>query len=91
MATSQSLDLDTDFSTHSTAPNNDNRLNISSLSAASPQEELEQYRKFLEMATETCESAANGDLEARMLNCHASIEMERLADAVNHMLDRPRT
>jgi methyl-accepting chemotaxis protein len=50
-------------------------------------EELEQFRYLLTLATETCERAANGDLEARMLHCHASAETERLANAVNHMLD----
>jgi methyl-accepting chemotaxis protein len=50
-------------------------------------EELQQYRDLMALATETCERAANGDLEARMLNCHASSDSERLANAVNHMLD----
>jgi len=50
-------------------------------------EELEQYRNLLALATDTCERAAKGDLEARMLHCHATEEMARLADAVNHMLD----
>jgi len=50
-------------------------------------EELEQFRNLLALATETCERAANGDLEARMLRCHSSAESERLANAVNHMLD----
>jgi methyl-accepting chemotaxis protein len=49
--------------------------------------ELEQYRMLLTQATDTCERAAHGDLEARMLHCHGSVEMERLADAVNRMLD----
>jgi len=49
--------------------------------------EVEQYRIFLAQATETCERAAIGDMEARMLNCHGSVERERLADAINHMLD----
>jgi methyl-accepting chemotaxis protein len=50
-------------------------------------EELVQYRDLLALATDTCERAANGDLEARMLHCHATKETERLANAVNHMLD----
>ncbi len=49
--------------------------------------ELAEVRELLTLATDTCERAANGDLEARMLNCHASIETERLADSINHMLD----
>ncbi len=49
--------------------------------------DLERYQNLLALATETCERAANGDLEARMLHCHESEEMERLANAVNHMLD----
>ena len=49
--------------------------------------ELAAIRELLALATDTCERAANGDLEARMLNCHASIETERLADSINHMLD----
>jgi methyl-accepting chemotaxis protein len=50
-------------------------------------EELVQYRDLLALATDTCERAANGDLEARMLHCRATKETERLANAVNHMLD----
>ena len=49
--------------------------------------ELDQYRDVLELATETCARAANGDLEARMLHCRSSVETERLADAINHLLD----
>ena len=50
-------------------------------------EELDRFRDLLDLATEVCERAANGDLEARMLNCHESVEAERLANAVNHLLD----
>ncbi len=50
-------------------------------------EDLQQFRNLLALATETCERAATGDLEARMLHCHSSAEAERLADAINHMLD----
>ena len=50
-------------------------------------EELEQFHDLIALATDTCERAANGDLEARMLECHSSVEAERLADAVNQMLD----
>jgi methyl-accepting chemotaxis protein len=49
--------------------------------------EFEQFRAWLITVADTCERAANGDLEARILNCHVSVEMERLANAVNHMLD----
>lgn len=49
--------------------------------------DLAQFRELLEQATETCERAANGDLEARMLHCHGSPETARLASSVNHMLD----
>lgn len=87
MATSQSLELDTEYSSNSIASGNGGSAHASSNAAMPPQEELEQYRKFLAQATDTCERAANGDLEARMLNCHGSIEMERLADSINHMLD----
>jgi methyl-accepting chemotaxis protein len=45
------------------------------------------FRDLLALATETCERAAKGDLEARMLHCHDSDETQRLADAINHMLD----
>jgi methyl-accepting chemotaxis protein len=50
-------------------------------------EELDRFRDLLALATDVCERAANGDLEARMLDCHASVEAERLANAVNHLLD----
>jgi methyl-accepting chemotaxis protein len=50
-------------------------------------EELEQFHDLIALATDTCERAADGDLEARMLECHSSVEAERLADAVNQMLD----
>ena len=50
-------------------------------------EEVGQFRNLLTLATDTCERAANGDLEARMLHCHDSVETERLANAINHMLD----
>jgi methyl-accepting chemotaxis protein len=50
-------------------------------------DDLEEIRRLLSLATDICERAANGDLEARMLNCHASVETERLADAINHLLD----
>jgi methyl-accepting chemotaxis protein len=50
-------------------------------------EELDRFRDLLALATETCERAAKGDLEARMLHCHDSDETQRLADAINHMLD----
>lgn len=49
--------------------------------------ELDQFRDLLALATDVCERAANGDLEARMLQCHTSDEAERLANAINHMLD----
>jgi methyl-accepting chemotaxis protein len=62
---------------------------ISNLSppATAESERLADLRELLALATETCERAANGDLEARMLDCHSSVEAERLANAVNHMLD----
>jgi len=55
--------------------------------ADSDQQKLEQYRQLVAMATNTCERAASGDLEARLLRCHASPEIERLANAINHLLD----
>jgi methyl-accepting chemotaxis protein len=48
---------------------------------------LDRFRELLALATEVCERAANGDLEARMLGCHESGEAERLANAINHLLD----
>src|ERR1700688_1091650 len=50
-------------------------------------EEIDQFRNLLSLATDTCERAANRGLEARMLHCHDSVETERLANAINHMLD----
>jgi methyl-accepting chemotaxis protein len=50
-------------------------------------DDLDETRRLLLLATDICERAANGDLEARMLNCHASPETERLADSINHLLD----
>lgn len=65
----------------------DDRSSPSPTTSSEAPGDVEQYRSFLALATDICERAANGDLEARMLNCHASTEMERLADAINHMLD----
>jgi methyl-accepting chemotaxis protein len=49
-------------------------------------EELEEYRDLLALATDTCERATNGELEARMQHCQATKQMERLANSVNHRL-----
>ena len=54
---------------------------------AAPEKLEELFRQCLLQATETCERAANGDLESRMSTCHARAETERLANAINHMLD----
>jgi len=49
--------------------------------------ELEKIRKQLAEATETCEQAAAGNLEARVLHTDSSGEVARLGQAINHMLD----
>jgi methyl-accepting chemotaxis protein len=49
--------------------------------------EVKLFRRFLSQATETCERAANGDLESRMSTCYGQGEMDRLANAINQMLD----
>jgi len=87
MATSQSLTLNTEYSSGSDSSGAGESTHSPSNAAITPLNELEQYRKLLAVATDTCERAANGDLEARMLNCHGSVEMQRLADSINHMLD----
>ena len=78
---------DSEYPSNSTAAILDDVSPPSPADSSIPASEAEQYRVFLALATDICERAANGDLEARMLNCHASPEMERLADAINHMLD----
>ncbi len=87
MATTQSLSSDVEQSSKSFPSGDEARPAASSARPADATEEIQQYRKLLEQATETCERAASGDLEARMLHCHGSVEVERLADAINHMLD----
>jgi methyl-accepting chemotaxis protein len=49
--------------------------------------ELEKIRGHLADATETCEQAAAGNLEARILHTEGSGEVARLGQAINHMLD----
>jgi methyl-accepting chemotaxis protein len=87
MATSRNAHSDSEFSSNSISSVLDDFSSASPQNSGATKSEAEQYRIFLSQATDTCERAANGDLEARMLNCHGSIEMERLADAINHMLD----
>jgi methyl-accepting chemotaxis protein len=61
--------------------------NESPSASSTSAETLELYRRLVTQATQICERAANGDLEARMLHCQNSEQTGRLADAVNHMLD----
>jgi methyl-accepting chemotaxis protein len=82
-----SSNLTSEFSSHSTASVLDEVPAPSPVDFSAASGEVEQFRTFLAQATDTCERAAQGDLEARMLNCHGSVEMERLADGINHMLD----
>jgi len=49
--------------------------------------ELKKIRMRLAEATETCEQAASGNLEARVLHTDSSGEVARLGQAINHMLD----
>jgi len=87
MATNRNSHSDSKYSSNSSTSVL-NRLSPASSPNSRPEKsESEQYRIFQAQATDTCERAAIGDLEARMLNCHGSLEMERLADAINHMLD----
>jgi methyl-accepting chemotaxis protein len=87
MAISRNTQSASGVSLNSMAPVLDDFPSASTPNSGAAKSEAEQYRIFLARATDTCERAANGDLEARMLNCHESVEMERLADAINHMLD----
>lgn len=51
-------------------------------------EQDEQHRMFLAQAIETCERAANGDLEARILHsARLDRQSRRLAEGINHLLD----
>jgi methyl-accepting chemotaxis protein len=89
MSTSRNAYSETNLehSPHSAATVLDDFSSASHADSSAAAGEVEKYRVFLGLATDTCERAANGDLEARMLNCHGSPEMERLADGINHMLD----
>jgi methyl-accepting chemotaxis protein len=49
--------------------------------------ELKKIRTQLEAATETCEQAAAGNLEARVLHTEGSEEIGRLGQSINHLLD----
>ncbi len=49
--------------------------------------ELENIRKQLVAATETCEQAAAGNLESRVLHTEGSGEAARLGKSINHLLD----
>ena len=54
---------------------------------ASAESELNELRKQLADATDTCEKAAAGNLEARIPHTQGSGEIARLGQAINHMLD----
>ncbi len=60
---------------------------VSSEELAAAAVEVKLFRRCLAAATETCERAAHGDLESRMSACYGQGEMDRLANAVNQMLD----
>jgi methyl-accepting chemotaxis protein len=49
--------------------------------------EINSYREWIRQATEVCEQAARGNLEMRLLGCEAEPDIERLVNAINHMLD----
>ncbi|MBZ5643560.1 MAG: hypothetical protein LAO19_12435 [Acidobacteriia bacterium] len=55
--------------------------------ARAAERELEEIRGHLADATRTCEQAALGNLEARVLHTDGSGEVARLGQAINHMLD----
>jgi methyl-accepting chemotaxis protein len=46
------------------------------------------HSQWIQRAAETCEAAARGDLEVRMLRCHEGTDIERLVLAINDLLDR---
>lgn len=60
---------------------------VSSEEFAAATVEVKLFRRFLSQATETCERAANGELESRMSTCYGQGDMDRLANAINQMLD----
>jgi methyl-accepting chemotaxis protein len=57
---------------------------VASVGSAS---ELVSIRKQISNATETCEQAAAGSLESRILHTQGDGEIARLGRAINHMLD----
>lgn len=44
--------------------------------------------QWIHSAAAACEAAARGDLDVRLIRCHESPELERLARAINDLLDR---
>ncbi len=49
--------------------------------------QAEEYKEWMHQITQVCEEAARGNLEPRLLRCHASEDIARLVRAVNHLLD----
>ncbi len=53
----------------------------------SEREELEQYRKWTQKASAVCQSAARGDLEARVLHIEVDGDLGTMLHSINSMLD----
>jgi methyl-accepting chemotaxis protein len=57
------------------------------VSWSSAEEELAWYRRWVAEAADVCESAAQGDLEPRLLHAPKTGDIGRLLHSINHMLD----
>jgi len=58
-----------------------------SAESARPDSQVDEYREWMRQIAKVCEQAARGNLEPRLLRCHASEDIVRLVLAVNHLLD----
>lgn len=88
MSTLQNLVSRKTFRAKSAKAAGDARSKPGSPDPSAELEQDEQHRMFLAQAIETCERAANGDLEARILHsARLDRQSRRLAEGINHLLD----
>jgi methyl-accepting chemotaxis protein len=87
MATSQTLGLRLKQSLNLLRPGDAQQSPQSPEGVERLRADFEHFSNVVGQVTDICERAAQGDMEARMVHFHGSVELERLSNAVNHLLD----
>jgi methyl-accepting chemotaxis protein len=87
MGIGQGLTSQSELDVRDSAPGADESLTNAPARTGSSETELANLHQQLAVAAETCELAAAGKLEARILHIQGSGEIARLSHAINHLLD----